>query len=296
MSNDPAYRSFLSYIDRSREYYAAQGYDRPYRWPRPAEPPALHRLRAPLSEIRLGLVTTAFPLPPAGGGPAPVEVPYAQAVEPFPTGRFTADDNRDTFAAEANERESFLPVQRLSELTAEGVIGSLSPRFYGVPYDYSQRRTISQDAPAVLDMIRADGVDAAMVVPHCPVCHQSASLTVRHLEANGIATVLVGSARDIVEEIGVPRFLFVDVPLGYPMGRPGDAAQQRSVCLQALSLLESAGAPRTTVHALAEWGDDAWRDRYMRVDATTRDALADAGEARRASQARAQETGRTRQS
>jgi hypothetical protein len=27
------YRSFVSYMDRSREYYAAQGYDKPYAWP-----------------------------------------------------------------------------------------------------------------------------------------------------------------------------------------------------------------------------------------------------------------------
>ncbi|MEZ5231807.1 MAG: hypothetical protein R2749_03740 [Acidimicrobiales bacterium] len=46
------------------------------------------------------------------------------------------------------------------------------------------------------------------------------SLVARHLEANGIPTVIVGSARDIVEQAGVARFLFVDFPLGNPMGKP----------------------------------------------------------------------------
>ena len=40
------------------------------------------------------------------------------------------------------------------------------------------------------------------------------SLVARHLESSGISTVVIGSARDIVEECGVPRFLFVDFPLG----------------------------------------------------------------------------------
>ncbi|MGD9751516.1 MAG: glycine reductase [Acidimicrobiia bacterium] len=295
MSTDPSARRFVSYIDKSRAYYAAQGYGSPYRWARPADRPALSRLLRPLSTLRVGLVTSAFPLPPSGED-VPVEVPYATPIEPLPTGLFTADDNRDRSAAPANERESYLPLARLQELAAAGRIGELGPRFYGAPYDYSQRRTTEQDAPAVAAFLRADGVQAAVLVPHCPVCHQSLSLVARHLEAAGIPTVLIGSARDIVEEIGVPRFLFVDFPLGYPTGKPGDAEQQRSICAQALDLLESATAPRTTVHADAEWGDDAWRTEYMKVDESTAGTLAAAGDARRTDQERARVEGRTRQS
>jgi D-proline reductase (dithiol) PrdB len=285
MSIDASHRRFLSYIDKSREFYAAQGFEKPYRWPRPAEPPALQRLRGPLREMRLGVITSAFPLV-EGDGPQPVEVPYAHATDPLPTGRFSADENRDTVAAPANERESFLPLQRMQELVAAGRIGSLSPRFYGVPFDYSQRRTIEQDAPAILEMLRVDEVDVALLAPHCPVCHQSVALTARYLEAAGVPTVVVGSARDIVEEIGVPRFLFVDFPLGYPMGRPGQLEQQRHISAQALDLLEGAWAPRTTVHR--------WRQEYMRVDDTTRAALAAAGAERRNHQQRVREQGRTR--
>jgi len=292
MSTDPAYRRFVSYIDRSREYYAAQGYERPYRWARPEGPPALTRLPGPLASLRLGLVTSAFPVP--ADGPSPVEVPYAAPVEPLPEGRFTAHDNRDTSVAVANERESFLPLARLGELASAGRVGSLSPRFYGAPFDYSQRRTREQDAPAVTALLREDAVDVAMLVPHCPVCHQSLALVARHVEAEGIPTVLVGSARDIVEEIGVPRFLFVDFPLGYPTGKPGDVEGQRRICAQALDLLEGAWAPRTTVHADADWGDDAWRERYMRVDEATRSALAEAGAERRHEQERARAEGRAR--
>ena len=184
----------------------------------------------------------------------------------------------------------------VQEFVTTGRIGSLSPRFYGVPFDYSQRRTTEQDAPTVLRFLQEDAVDAVVVVPHCPVCHQSSALVVRHLEAAGIPTVLVGSARDIIEEIGVPRFLFVDFPLGYPTGRPGDRAQQAAICAQALDLLEGAWAPRTTVQADARWGDDAWRTNYMRVDDTTRAALEAAGANRREDQQRARSDGRARTS
>ena len=39
------------------------------------------------------------------------------------------------------------------------------------------------------------------------------SLVARYLEAHGMPTVIIGSALDIVERCGVPRFLFVDFPL-----------------------------------------------------------------------------------
>jgi len=119
------------------------------------------------------------------------------------------------------------------------------------------------------------------------VCHQTVSLVARHLEANGIATVIVGSARDIVEECGVARFLFVDFPLGNPCGKPWDKGMQHDIVTGALELLERAWQPRTTVQRPEVWDevdDTRWRERYMRVDDTNREALARAGEARRTAQ------------
>jgi hypothetical protein len=90
------------------------------------------------------------------------------------------------------------------------------------------------------------------------------SLVARHLEANGIPTVIVGCARDIVEHCGVPRFLFSDFPLGNPCGRPFDVAMQHAILAMALDLLESARMPRTTVQTPFVWdADHAWKQRYL---------------------------------
>jgi len=97
------------------------------------------------------------------------------------------------------------------------------------------------------------------------VCHQTVSLVARHLESTGVSTIIIGSARDVVEECGVPRFVFVDFPLGNPCGKPGNARMQGSIVGLALDVLESAVAPRTTVQAPFRWGSDDWRDNYMRV-------------------------------
>ena len=95
------------------------------------------------------------------------------------------------------------------------------------------------------------------------------SLTSRHLEANGIPTVVMGCARDIVERAGVARFLFSDFPLGNSCGAPNQVEQHRSLVGMALDLLESASAPRTTVQSPFRWaGDAAWKRDFYKLDMT----------------------------
>ena len=114
------------------------------------------------------------------------------------------------------------------------------------------------------------------------------SLVSRHLEANGIPTVVIGSARDIVEHCGVARFLFVDFPLGNPCGHPWDRAMQAAIVAHGARLLESAAGPRTTVRAPFEWKNDpGWRERYNRVRPEDREKLLALGDARRAARGQA---------
>ena len=111
------------------------------------------------------------------------------------------------------------------------------------------------------------------------------SLVARAVEAAGIPTMVIGSALDIMVEVGVPRVLFVDYPLGNPCGRPGDRADQAAIVDLALDLAVSAVAPRTVTQAPSVWPEQRWRENYMRVGDDNRAALAEAGEQRRARQA-----------
>ena len=127
------------------------------------------------------------------------------------------------------------------------------------------------------------------------MCHQTVSLVARHLEANGIPTVVVGCARDVVEECGVARFLFTDFPLGNPCGRPWDGEMQRRIVGFALDLLEGATLPRTTVQTPFIWSeDDSWKENYSRVDPAQREKLLALGEARRELQRKAKAEGSSR--
>ena len=58
---DRGYRTFISYIDRTRELYLAQGYGNPYQWAYFDEVP-FTPLPGALSDCRLTLITTASPV------------------------------------------------------------------------------------------------------------------------------------------------------------------------------------------------------------------------------------------
>ena len=99
------------------------------------------------------------------------------------------------------------------------------------------------------------------------MCHQTVSLAARHLEENGIATVVMGCAKDIVEFVGVPRFLFSDFPLGNAAGRPKDPQSQAFTLELALRLLEAAPAGRTTVQSPLRWSaDSSWKLDYSNIE------------------------------
>jgi len=101
------------------------------------------------------------------------------------------------------------------------------------------------------------------------------SLVARHLEANGIPTVIMGCAKDLVEFCGVPRFLFSDFPLGNPAGRPNDVASQEFTMELALKVLESAICSRTTVQNPLRWRENGdWKLDFSNIEQLSAEEIA----------------------
>ncbi len=161
---DPTHRTFVSYIDKSREFYQARGYANPYRWACFDEVP-FAPLTRPLAQSVVTLITTANPA--YGEGDV---VPPDRAVHSVPTDdpppRLNTDGLFwDRTATHTDDLDSYFPVHRLQEFVRDGRIGRLAARLHGVPTEYSQRKTMQVDAPEVLRRCREDGVDAALLVP-----------------------------------------------------------------------------------------------------------------------------------
>jgi D-proline reductase (dithiol) PrdB len=161
----------IPYMQRTRDYYVALGYDNPYRWASFTEVP-FTPVRTPLSRARVGLITTAAPFQPEAGDQGPgarynaaakfYQV-YSVTTESVPDLRIShvGYDRGHTSAADIN---TYLPLTRMREAVAAGRIGALAERLHGAPTNRSHRAT-ETDAAELLRRCREDGVDAVVLVP-----------------------------------------------------------------------------------------------------------------------------------
>lgn len=120
------------------------------------------------------------------------------------------------------------------------------------------------------------------------MCHQSIGLIARHLEAAGIPTLVLTSARSITEAANPPRAVFVDLPLGHTAGPPNDPATQQRIIDDALRLGAAMTRPADgesgrIVDLDLRWHDNAWKQNPMSWSRSQEDAGesgSDAGDTR----------------
>ncbi len=258
----------VEYMRAVTERYKSLGYA-PYRWVRAEDAPAWQPLAKPLAAARVGLLTTAGAY--ALGQAAyhykddtslrriPSSTPDGQLRFSHVTENFLVDARRDPGCV--------LPLAALRTLVAERVVGSLAEDVFscmgGV---YSQRRVREEVAPALLEAFKAQQVDAVLLVPMCPVCHQSACIVARHLEASGIPTMCLGSALDILQSGRPPRAAFVDYPLGHTSGKAFDPVDQLGIVRAALRGLEAMTQPGEILRLPNRWSEsDDWREEAGRT-------------------------------
>lgn len=272
----------VRYIERTRNYYAALGYATAYEWAHYSDVP-FQPLRKPLSDCRVALITTAAPFMPDKGDQGPGAA-YNAAAKFFAVYSGDAKSDPDLRISHiaidrkhttAEDQGSYFPLAELRRSAEAHRIGSVAPRFHGVPTNRSHRTALTTDCPELVARCKSDGADAALLVANCPVCHQTVGLAARMLEENGISTVVMGSAKDIVEYVGVPRFVFSDFPLGNSAGRPRDQQSQAFTLALAIDLLAGAPAARTTVQSPLKWGDDpGWKLDYCSIERLSKEELA----------------------
>jgi len=148
----------VSYIDKSRKYYAAQGYSTPYRWARAGEDTPFASFEKPLADARIGVVTTS-----RAHGIEPDVAHFADS-QPQPQVMETNHLSWHKTATNTDDLGTFLPLDHLADLVAQDVIGSLNYRFYGLPTLYSRSRT-EQHATELTDWATADEIDLMLLIP-----------------------------------------------------------------------------------------------------------------------------------
>lgn len=163
---------YVRYIDKTREYYLAEGYDAPYRWAHFDDVP-FAPLDKPLSECCVALVSTsdvAITATEEDGDEDPTHNFLTGSTYSIPTDipverLYSRQEHYDKYATHLDDVNTYFPVSRLYEFAATGRIGRIAPRAHGVYTQYSRRRTLENDGPEVLKRCREDGVDAVLATP-----------------------------------------------------------------------------------------------------------------------------------
>lgn len=160
--------TYVRYIDRTRVYYAGQGYTKPFDWAHFDEVP-FTPLDKPLAECRVATVSTADVYVAGDDGTKPHNA-FTGDVYSLPSDTPVARlvstmEHYDQHATHMDDIDSFLPLTRLAELAAAGPIGGVTARSHGVFTSYSKRKTLTVDGPEILKRCREDGADVALLTP-----------------------------------------------------------------------------------------------------------------------------------
>ncbi len=151
----------VHYMERTRDYYAAYGYDKPYEWAHFDDIP-FSPLKKKLAASTVSIVSTSMPAANTARNQRQLHI--GDLRDP-PTKLFTDGLGWDRDATHTDDLNSFFPAEQLRKRQLAGEIGELSDHFYCVPTRYSHRRTMQKDAPAILESCLDDGVDVALLVP-----------------------------------------------------------------------------------------------------------------------------------
>jgi D-proline reductase (dithiol) PrdB len=158
----------IAYVERLNNFYKSQGFP-PYRWTINETAP-LTLLAKPLGECRIAMLTSggvsrcdAPPFNPLARNdlrldPIPEETPAAF---------FAINDSYYNHADADRDINCIFPIDRLRELAAEHLIGSVAPHHYSgfMGRIYTRGAVVNEAAPALAARLRDESVDAFVLVP-----------------------------------------------------------------------------------------------------------------------------------
>ena len=149
----------------------------------------------------------------------------------------------DSTAVES-DRNSLLPLDRLSEFESNGIIGQLNPVFWSCcGFIPDAARLVEELIPRLVERVKRHQVQAALLIPASRLCHQSVSLIARALENSAIPTMTLAVDNEVVTRVRPPRAALYAGNLGAVAGLPNFPEHQRRILDEALRLIEPMDQP-----------------------------------------------------
>lgn len=187
---------------------------------------------------------------------------YINGTEPFDTASHDGDLNFREFPVELEaadtvytakgydpravheDRNAQIPIDRLQEYSSNAVIGSLNNVWWSLsPYIPNAARVASELAPQLTERLHRYQVQAALLIPASPLCHQTLGLIARGIENSGIPTMMLSVAPERSDRIRPPRAAYYNGEFGSVAGKPNWPEYQLRVLDEAIRWIESFDQP-----------------------------------------------------
>ena len=147
-------------------------------------------------------------------------------------------------AAVKEDRNVQIPIDRLREYEANGVIGKLNNVWWSLsPWIPNAALVASELAPQIAERLVSYEIKAALLVPASRLCHQTLGIVARAIEGRGIPTMLLSVDRTITDRVRPPRTAYYVGEFGMVAGKPNWKQYQLRVLDEALRWIETFDQP-----------------------------------------------------
>ena len=142
------------------------------------------------------------------------------------------------------DRNSQIPIDRLTEYQNNGVIGQLNNVWWSLSSHIPNARRVAEElAPKIAKRLHRDQVQAALLIPASRLCHQTLGIIARGIELTGIPTMVISVDRKVTDSVRPPRTAYYVGEFGAVAGKPDFRQHQLRILDEAIRWIETFDQP-----------------------------------------------------
>ncbi len=142
------------------------------------------------------------------------------------------------------DMNSQIPVERLLEYEANGVIGKLNNVWWTMNGFIPNAAQVAEElAPRIAARVNRYECHAALLIPASRLCHQTLGIVARAIEQTGVPTMMLAVERTIPDKVRPPRTAFYDGEIGSVAGKSNWKQYQLRVLDEAIRWIETFDQP-----------------------------------------------------
>jgi D-proline reductase (dithiol) PrdB len=144
----------------------------------------------------------------------------------------------------SDDRNCQIPIERLTEYESSNVIGQVNSVWWSMsPYIPNARRVAEELVPRIAGRLHRYEIQAALLIPASPLCHQTLGILARGIEATGIPTMMLSVDSRLTDRVRPPRCAYYNGQFGKVAGEPNWREHQMRILDESIRWIETFDQP-----------------------------------------------------